>query len=468
MAHSSTSPSKKTQTVHFQATFQIEEIELVAKISRNHQHKIELSINNLQKKRRYITQEKMAGKNQAEKNQTKDLKCAIHLLSDKFRNMSEEKKAIVRDLGFGSLMHIPSLRVHHQILKELANSFKLGENRLETGYGSFKVRPKTIGAALGINASGSPHVQENFHPLYTDGVPVTNDNKQNFPCAPGTNFQDGHNNRAKLGSTYKKRAERPPELWIANWTREQLVERMRAEMEEHMTQSKKKKVIVEDSSPEQAQSYHGFEIGTEELDEILRENNEKSAAQEEKEADLRSTEGHYVSSKTLSLVVESASEPAEENMVVVREEMQSEALAIVPIQVCLPLSQTTTVPEIEQIPVTENEPTPVLQIEGTTKSTPEPPQKPEESTPTLPPAPSKINPAPEDVATLMMMARTASYVPKTDPMPSFSLGLNDSSQEEAAMQEGASAQDGERAKTHETPKLLEQLGDLVEKLQVMG
>ncbi|QHN76981.1 uncharacterized protein DS421_19g648660 [Arachis hypogaea] len=251
------------------------------------------------------------------------------------------------------------------------------------------------------------------------------------------------------------------------------------------TQSKKKKVIVEDSSPEQAQSYHGSEIGTEELDEFLKENNEKSATQEyEKEADLRSTEGHYVSSETipdvnlgsdnpssqghtdqssvnkpaesmLSLVEESASEPAEENMMVVREETQSEALAIVPIQVCLPLSQTTTVPEIEQTAVTENELTPVLQIEGTTKSTPEPPQKPEESTPTLPPAPSKINPAPEDAAALMMMARTALYVPKTDPMPSFSLGLTDSSQEEAATQEGTSTQDGERAKTPETPKLLE-------------
>ncbi|RYQ85250.1 hypothetical protein Ahy_B10g104755 [Arachis hypogaea] len=253
------------------------------------------------------------------------------------------------------------------------------------------------------------------------------------------------------------------------------------------TQSKKKKVIVEDSSPEQAQSYHGYstlsEIGTEELDEFLRKNNEKSAAQGEKKADLRSTEGHYVSSETipdvnlesddpssqghtdqssvnkpaesmLSLVEELASEPAEENMMVVREETQSEALALVPIQVCLSLSQTTTVPKIEQTLVTENEPTPVLQIEGTTKSTPEPPQKPEESTSTLPPTLSKINPAPEDVAALMMMARTASYVSKTDPMPSFSLGLTDSSQEEAATQEGASTQDGERAKTPETPKLL--------------
>ncbi|RYR51867.1 hypothetical protein Ahy_A06g026826 [Arachis hypogaea] len=138
----------------------------------------------------------------------------------------------------------------------------------------------------------------------------------------------------------KKRAERPPEPWIANWTKEQLVERMRAEMEDHMasstsssktettesdhstsdyeteedsedstrkqptrkakkTQSKKKKVVVEDSSPEKAQSYHVYstlsEIGTEDLDEFLRENNKKSAIEGyEKEADLRSTEGHYV------------------------------------------------------------------------------------------------------------------------------------------------------------------------------
>ncbi|QHO07663.1 uncharacterized protein DS421_14g465700 [Arachis hypogaea] len=556
--------------------------------------------------------------------------------------MSEEKKAIVRDLGFGGLMHILPLRVHHQILKELANSFKLGKNRLETGYGSFKVRPRTIGAALGINASGDLLPQKDrlmFKRIFILYIQMafllpTTINKI-FPVHLAPIFKmdtitegnwgahvlnfiikriTDYNLKKKkaiddclfaLMIVYfhlsknkdKKGEERPLEPWITNWTREQLVERMRAKMEEHMkkkkkpkkgsqvhhhhlrpkqltmmsilplslrlkktqriqqgnnppekpkewspkkerrfrriliqnlnqmmkrllltfrseesspvekqktkkktqrtpqkTQSKKKKVIVEDSSPKQVQSYHGSEIGTEELDEFLRENNEKSASQGEKEADLRSTEAHYVSSETildvnlgsddpssqghtdqssvnkpaesmLSLVEESASELLEENIMVVREETQSEALAIVPIQVCLPLSQTTIVLEIEQTPVTENEPTPVLQIEGTTKSTPEPPQKPEESTPALPPAPSKINPAPEDVvALMMMMAQTALYVPKTDPMPSFSLGLTDSSQEEVATQEGASTQDGEMAKTPKTPKLLEQLGDLVEKI----
>ncbi|QHO23520.1 uncharacterized protein DS421_12g364260 [Arachis hypogaea] len=516
MARSSTSPSsKKTQTVHFRTTFQTEEIELVVKIRTLHQHKIEISINNFRKKRRNITQKKIAGRNQAEKNQTKDLKCATHLLSEKFRNMSEEKKIIVKDLGFGGLMHIPPLRVHHQILKELANSFKLGENRLKTGYDSFKVRPKTIGAALGINASGDLLPQKvNYKDLSEDdkqifrrfqGKTLKNltdemmaigvDNEQDrlievHSTSESETEEDSEDStrmeskkRKKIQEDSDSESESTDESEESSPVEKQKIKK-KTQRTPKKTQSKKKKVIVEDSSPEQAQSYHGYSTLTEELDEFLRKNNEKSAAQGEKEADLRSTEGHYVSSETipevnlgsddpssqghtdqssvnkpaesmLSLVVESASEPAEENMMVVREETQSKVLAIVLIQVCLPLSQTTTVPEIEQIPVTENETTPVLQIEGTIKSTPEPPQKPEESTPTLPPTPSKINPAPEDAAALMMMARTASYVPKTDPMPSFSLGLTDSSQEKAATQEGASTQDGERAKTLETPKLLE-------------
>ncbi|RYR45682.1 hypothetical protein Ahy_A07g031489 [Arachis hypogaea] len=138
-------------------------------------------------------------------------------------------------------------------------------------------------------------------------------------------------------------------------------------------------------------------------------------------------------------------------MMVVREQTPSEALAVVPIQVFVPASQTTT--------ETDFEPTPMLRIEGTTETTPEPPKQLQETTPTLPPAPTKIHPAVEDAAALLMMAQTATYVPKTDPgMPSFSLGLTDSSQE------GASTQETEREKSPETANLLEQLDNLVQKL----
>ncbi|KAL4275841.1 hypothetical protein AHAS_Ahas20G0147500 [Arachis hypogaea] len=182
------------------------------------------------------------------------------------------------------------------------------------------------------------------------------------------------------------------------------------------------------------------EIGSEDLDELLRKNNENSAAQGIPDVNLGSddpsSQGHTEQS-SVNRPAESI-EPADSNMMVVREETPFEGLAIVPIQVCLPVSQTTTVPEFQETPETEYEPTPLLQIEG----------------------PTKTNPALEDVAALMMMARTASYVPKTDPMPSFSLGFIDSSQEETTTQEGVSTQDEHRAKTPETPKLLEQLEDL--------
>ncbi|RYQ94766.1 hypothetical protein Ahy_B08g089694 [Arachis hypogaea] len=143
--------------------------------------------------------------------------------------------------------------------------------------------------------------------------------------------------------------------------------------------------------------------------------------------------------------------PSDSNMMVVREQTPLEALAIVPIQVFVPASQTTT--------ETDFEPTPMLQIEGTTETTPETPKQLQETTPTVPPAPTKIHPDAEDAAAMLMMARTVPYVPKTDPgVPSFSLGLTDSSQE------GASTQETERAKSPESANLIEELDNLVQKI----
>ncbi|QHN81626.1 uncharacterized protein DS421_20g688530 [Arachis hypogaea] len=220
------------------------------------------------------------------------------------------------------------------------------------------------------------------------------------------------------------------------------------------TQPKKEKVVVEDSLPKEDQYFDGetYEISSDELDEWLRENVDKSAA-EGNRADLRSTEGRYVSSETIPAVnlgsdgpssqgrteqssvnqqLQSMLSLADSNMMVVREQTPSDALAVVPIQVFVPASQTTT--------ETDFEPTPMLQIEGTTETTPKTPKQLQETTPTLPPAPTKIHPDAEDAAALLMMARTASYVPKTDPGET------------------------ERAKSPESANLIEQLDDLVQKI----
>ncbi|RYR07284.1 uncharacterized protein [Arachis hypogaea] len=685
MADSSTSStsstsqnaSKPRKRSQFRAKIKVQNIQIV--VRNLHQNNIKLSVKNLKRKRSKYTQHKMAARNQ-----TKDLKCATHLLSDKFRNMAEEKKAIVRDLGFGGLMHVPPLRVDHQLLRELANNFKLGENKLKTGYGSFQITPKTIGDALGINATGNlfpekveykqlykqlsdddkiiyrrfqgktlksltdemmeigvgseeerlmfkrifilyiqmafllPTTINKISPVHLapifkmDGISERNWGAHvlTFLIKGITDYQD-KKKKAIDGCLFalmiiyfhlsenkgKKRAERPPKPWIANWTKEKLVERMTAEKEEILgivkmaetrarekmkekekkekkqeikktkkrkasptsssetetatdsdtstsesesqqdsedsarkhpikkgkkmdsrkrkqrqeepdsdseseskqsdeseesspaekekekkktkttpkkTQPKKKKVLVEDSPPKEDQYFDGetYEISSDELDEWLGQNVDKSAAEGENQPDLRSTEGRYVSSETIPAVnlgtdapssqgnteqssvnqpSQSMLSPSDSNMMVVREQTPSKALAIVPIQVFVPASQTTT--------ETDFEPTPMLQIEGTTETTPETPKQLQETTPTVPPAPTKVHPDAEDAAALLMMARTASYVPKTDPgVPSFSLGLTDSSQE------GASTQETEREKSPEAANLIEQLDSLVQRI----
>ncbi|RYR49824.1 hypothetical protein Ahy_A07g036342 isoform B [Arachis hypogaea] len=309
---------KTTKPSHFRAKIKFQNIEIV--VRKLHQNTINLSVKKLKKKQTKNTQQKMAARNQ-----TKDLKCATHLLNDKFRNMTEEKKAIVRDLGFGGLMHIPPLRVDHQLLRELANNFKLGENKLKTGYGSFHITPKKIGDALGINATGDlfpekvdykklsdddkiiyrrfqgktlksltdemmeigvgneeerlmfkrifilyiqmafllPTTINKISPVHLvpifkmDGIEERNwgGHVLTFMIKGITDYQE-KKKKAINGCLFalmiiyfhlsknkgKNRVERPPKPWIANWTKEQLVERMNAEREEILVSNHNKLV----------------------------------------------------------------------------------------------------------------------------------------------------------------------------------------------------------------------------------
>ncbi|RYR64536.1 hypothetical protein Ahy_A03g010626 isoform B [Arachis hypogaea] len=80
--------------------------------------------------------------------------------------MSEAKKAIIRELGFGGLMHILPTN-------ELANSFNLDKNKLDTRHGSLKIKPKKIGATLGLNASGDLFPEKvNFKELFEENKEI--------------------------------------------------------------------------------------------------------------------------------------------------------------------------------------------------------------------------------------------------------------------------------------------------------
>ncbi|RYQ88267.1 hypothetical protein Ahy_B09g095560 isoform B [Arachis hypogaea] len=192
----------------------------------------------------------------AARNQTKDLKCATHLLSDKFRNMSEEKKAIVRDLGFGGLMHIPPTKATTDSDTSISES-ETQEDSEDSGRKHCSKKGKKM---------DSRKRKKSQKESDSDSESESESSDKSEESSP----VEKEKKKKKTKTTPKK------------------------------TQPKKKKVVVEDSPPEEDQYFDGerYEISSDELDEWLRQNVDKSAAEGENQADLRSTEGRYVSSET--------------------------------------------------------------------------------------------------------------------------------------------------------------------------
>ncbi|KAL4356293.1 hypothetical protein AHAS_Ahas09G0072200 [Arachis hypogaea] len=92
--------------------------------------------------------------------QTKDLRCSTRLLNEKFQHMSEEKKVIVRELGFDGLIHIPPMNLPHKLLKQLAYSFNVERNKLDTRYGKLTINLENKGATIALNASEKVNFKE--------------------------------------------------------------------------------------------------------------------------------------------------------------------------------------------------------------------------------------------------------------------------------------------------------------------
>ncbi|QHO58999.1 uncharacterized protein DS421_3g95340 [Arachis hypogaea] len=213
----------------------------------------------------------------------------------------------------------------------------------------------------------------------------------------------------------KKREKKTAVPWVSNWNREQLVVRIRAEIDGHMTDvdvSSESESEEDSEKPTKKQPKRGAKkVKSRKRKQILEDFSSKSkreSTDEMSEVSLAIETDHLFQGQT------------EQNSL-----NKLNLWIPFPIQLCLPSSKATSetpVPPFEPFPPTES----------TLK-----PQKVDESTPTMPPAPSKMDPAPEaTAAALLMMARTVSYVPKELSLPSFSIGLTDSSQEETQTQEG--------------------------------
>ncbi|KAL4374809.1 hypothetical protein AHAS_Ahas05G0218900 [Arachis hypogaea] len=67
--------------------------------------------------------------------------------------MNNDKKALVEELRFFAMTHIPALNVSHKLLKELTYSFDLYNSTLQTRYGVIEITLKKKRDSLGLNAS---------------------------------------------------------------------------------------------------------------------------------------------------------------------------------------------------------------------------------------------------------------------------------------------------------------------------
>ncbi|KAL4293206.1 hypothetical protein AHAS_Ahas18G0104900 [Arachis hypogaea] len=76
-------------------------------------------------------------KEKAHYNKTHYCRCQTKAISTVYREMSQEKKDIVEEMGFGSLANVPEMNVSNTLLKELLDRFDEEKGCLKTLQGKY-------------------------------------------------------------------------------------------------------------------------------------------------------------------------------------------------------------------------------------------------------------------------------------------------------------------------------------------
>ncbi|XLR47713.1 hypothetical protein S83_032373, partial [Arachis hypogaea] len=77
-------------------------------------------------------------------------RCQTKAIATVYREMSQEKKDIVEEMGFGALANVLEMNVSNTLLKELLDHFNEERGCLKTLQGKIYITPQKVAAALGI------------------------------------------------------------------------------------------------------------------------------------------------------------------------------------------------------------------------------------------------------------------------------------------------------------------------------
>ncbi|MED6129954.1 hypothetical protein PIB30_113105, partial [Stylosanthes scabra] len=71
-----------------------------------------------------------------------------------YDRLSDEKKALIDEMGLGAFQHLPNFYINHKILIELVRSYDIFTNTISTSVGEFLITSEKIGHAFGLNCRG--------------------------------------------------------------------------------------------------------------------------------------------------------------------------------------------------------------------------------------------------------------------------------------------------------------------------
>ncbi|MED6184194.1 hypothetical protein PIB30_045153 [Stylosanthes scabra] len=88
-------------------------------------------------------------------------RCSPSELAKTYAGFSNEKKALVHEMGFGALTeNVSNYNFSNLVMMELVDSFHIPDSTIRTNIGRFKVDATKVGHALGLNATGGLYRQK--------------------------------------------------------------------------------------------------------------------------------------------------------------------------------------------------------------------------------------------------------------------------------------------------------------------
>ncbi|RYQ97578.1 hypothetical protein Ahy_B08g093659 [Arachis hypogaea] len=93
-------------------------------------------------------------------NKTHDCRCQTKAIATVFKNMSQEKRDIVKEMGFGASAHVPKMNISHALLRELIDCYDEYDGFLKTLQGKIYITPRKTRSVLDISVEGEENRQK--------------------------------------------------------------------------------------------------------------------------------------------------------------------------------------------------------------------------------------------------------------------------------------------------------------------